>query len=98
MKKYFIIGSILFFVTCIQLNGQNRAIKIDYTKESGQFNTMFKECIGAGRANEGLRADWQKQLAIPIFTENIKINKTQSFKKEIAINENDVFLVDFEKQ
>ena len=24
---------------------------------------MFKECIGAGRANEGLRADWQQQLA-----------------------------------
>jgi xylan 1,4-beta-xylosidase len=25
---------------------------------------MFKECIGARRANEGLRADWQQQLAI----------------------------------
>jgi len=25
---------------------------------------MFKECIGAGRANEGLRADWQQQLAV----------------------------------
>jgi xylan 1,4-beta-xylosidase len=25
---------------------------------------MFKECIGAGRANEGLRADWQQQLAM----------------------------------
>lgn len=24
---------------------------------------MFKECIGAGRSNEGLRADWQQQLA-----------------------------------
>jgi xylan 1,4-beta-xylosidase len=24
---------------------------------------MFKECVGAGRANEGLRADWQQQLA-----------------------------------
>lgn len=23
---------------------------------------MFKECIGAGRANEGLRADWRQQL------------------------------------
>ncbi|MEI7503190.1 MAG: glycoside hydrolase, partial [Paludibacter sp.] len=64
MKKYLIIGSILFFVTSIHLNGQNREIKIDYTKEAGQFNTMFRECIGAGRANEGLRADWQKQLAV----------------------------------
>jgi len=25
---------------------------------------MFKECIGAGRANEGLRADWQQQLTL----------------------------------
>ena len=25
---------------------------------------MWKECIGAGRANEGLRADWQEQLAL----------------------------------
>ena len=24
---------------------------------------MFNECVGAGRANEGLRADWQQQLA-----------------------------------
>ncbi len=23
---------------------------------------MFKFCVGAGRANEGLRADWQRQL------------------------------------
>ena len=23
---------------------------------------MFKKCVGAGRANEGLRADWQRQL------------------------------------
>jgi len=28
------------------------------------MNTMFNECIGAGRANEGLRADWQQQLAM----------------------------------
>lgn len=32
--------------------------------KKGRFNTMFKECVGAGRANEGLRADWQQQLAI----------------------------------
>jgi xylan 1,4-beta-xylosidase len=25
---------------------------------------VWKECIGAGRANEGLRADWQEQLAL----------------------------------
>ena len=40
-----------------------RVINVDYNVENGTMNTMFKECIGAGRANEGLRADWQQQLA-----------------------------------
>jgi xylan 1,4-beta-xylosidase len=40
-----------------------RVIDIDFNVEKGPLNTMFKECIGAGRANEGLRADWQEQLA-----------------------------------
>src|SRR5512145_613497 len=40
-----------------------RIINIDISAEKGPLNTMFKECIGAGRANEGLRADWQQQLA-----------------------------------
>ena len=40
-----------------------RVINVDYTVEKGALNTMFKECVGAGRANEGLRADWQQQLA-----------------------------------
>lgn len=41
-----------------------RKISINLQEEEGVMNTMYKECIGAGRANEGLRADWQKQLAI----------------------------------
>lgn len=40
-----------------------RIINIDFNAEKGKLNTMFKECVGAGRANEGLRADWQQQLA-----------------------------------
>jgi xylan 1,4-beta-xylosidase len=40
-----------------------RVINIDYRTEKGPLNTMFNECVGAGRANEGLRADWQQQLA-----------------------------------
>lgn len=42
---------------------QERVISIDFNKTSGKLNTMFNECVGAGRANEGLRADWQQQLA-----------------------------------
>lgn len=41
-----------------------RVINVDFENEKGEFCTMFKECIGAGRANEGLRADWQQQLLI----------------------------------
>ncbi|MDD5186042.1 MAG: glycoside hydrolase [Paludibacter sp.] len=42
---------------------KERVISADFNKVNGPLNTMFKECIGAGRANEGLRADWQQQLA-----------------------------------
>jgi xylan 1,4-beta-xylosidase len=40
-----------------------RVINVDYNAEKDALNTMFKQCVGAGRANEGLRADWQQQLA-----------------------------------
>ena len=40
-----------------------RVINADFRNEKGTLNTMFRECVGAGRANEGLRADWQQQLA-----------------------------------
>jgi xylan 1,4-beta-xylosidase len=40
-----------------------RIISADLHQVKGPLNSMFKECIGAGRANEGLRADWQQQLA-----------------------------------
>jgi len=43
---------------------KERVINLDVNNTKGSFNTMFKACIGAGRANEGLRADWQQQLAI----------------------------------
>ncbi|HEY1164607.1 MAG TPA: glycoside hydrolase [Chitinophaga sp.] len=40
-----------------------RRIDIDFSRQKGALNRMFNECVGAGRANEGLRADWQQQLA-----------------------------------
>jgi xylan 1,4-beta-xylosidase len=39
-----------------------RSIAVDVNNVQGPLDTSFKECIGAGRANEGLRADWQDQL------------------------------------
>lgn len=40
-----------------------RVINLNFNAEKGALNTMFNLCVGAGRANEGLRADWQQQLA-----------------------------------
>jgi len=39
-----------------------RMIDADLAKPSGAMNRMYNFCVGAGRANEGLRADWQRQL------------------------------------
>ena len=74
MKKNVLKLIFLFCLSNIVLFGQNskakktissdRIIKVDYNKSVGKMNTMFKECVGAGRANEGLRADWQQQLAL----------------------------------
>jgi len=40
-----------------------RTVHVDFLKPAGRLNGMFNECVGAGRAAEGLRADWQQQLA-----------------------------------
>ena len=77
IKKYLrTILMILIFLTGFNMAGTSaqdqknnesiltgRIINLDFNHVKGPLNTMFKECIGAGRANEGLRADWQQQLA-----------------------------------
>jgi len=71
LKVLFLIAIALFVQTTANaqkgkrksLPSAERAINVDYSIENGAMNTMFKECVGAGRANEGLRADWQQQLA-----------------------------------
>jgi xylan 1,4-beta-xylosidase len=66
-KQNFLLLMWLLCVFNVEMTGQKKAtdrnIKVDYNNEIGPLNTMFKECVGAGRANEGLRADWQQQLA-----------------------------------
>ena len=39
-----------------------RTITADWQKVKGPRSDVFRECIGAGRAAEGLRANWQQQL------------------------------------
>ena len=66
MKRFFVPFIILCCLSSAVLFGQenNRIIKVNYNNAAGKMNPMFKECVGAGRANEGLRADWQQQLAM----------------------------------
>ncbi|MBI2513382.1 MAG: glycoside hydrolase [Opitutae bacterium] len=39
-----------------------RVIAADLAQARGPMSRMYNFCVGAGRANEGLRADWQRQL------------------------------------
>jgi xylan 1,4-beta-xylosidase len=57
-------GICLLAIEAYAQNNADRIIKLDFNQTKGPLNTMYRECIGAGRANEGLRADWQQQLAI----------------------------------
>ena len=42
----------------------NRVITVDVNQVKGELNRNYNFCVGAGRANEGLRADWQRQLRV----------------------------------
>lgn len=41
-----------------------RLIQADFSKEKCSLSETYSFCVGAGRANEGLRADWQEQLSL----------------------------------
>ncbi|HEY6914986.1 MAG TPA: glycoside hydrolase [Paludibacter sp.] len=71
LKSLVVVVVALFSFTSVYAVGKKskktevseRLINVDFTAEKGSLNTFFNECVGAGRANEGLRADWQQQLA-----------------------------------
>src|SRR5215469_17624992 len=57
------IGLALVVAASVSANDSDtRSIAVDIDNVRGPLDTSFKVCIGAGRANEGLRADWQDQL------------------------------------
>jgi len=64
MKHTHFVTLLISCVFSLSVLAKDRTISADLSKVSGPLNTQFKECIGAGRANEGLRADWQQQLAM----------------------------------
>lgn len=65
MKANFftLILSLSFFSVFSQPD-KTRKIDLDAAKVKGPLNRSYNFCVGAGRANEGLRADWQRQLRL----------------------------------
>ena len=62
MNKLFQISIFLcLFLAGLQAQSV-RTIAVDYKNVKGDRYETHKICVGAGRANEGLRADWQQQL------------------------------------
>ena len=59
-KKLALIPVLL---TAMTLSAQTRTISVDFAKTAGPHSATPLMTVGAGRANEGLRADWQLQLA-----------------------------------
>lgn len=72
MRKLIIL--VVLFITVFPVVAQQkskklnntpiRVINADFNKTKGETKTVWRKCIGAGRANEGLRADWQEQLRL----------------------------------
>ena len=64
--------NILVYVACFylllittataQTSHLERTIEVDLNDVKGVLPQSSNLCVGAGRANEGLRADWQRQL------------------------------------
>jgi xylan 1,4-beta-xylosidase len=46
-----------------QMASKPRLITVDFSRVKGRHNKFFREVVGAGRAAEGLRADWQRDLS-----------------------------------
>lgn len=49
--------------TAFAASAQTRTISADFARTAGPHSATPLMTVGAGRANEGLRADWQSQLA-----------------------------------
>ena len=55
--------SLLVASSLLSAPAQTRTVHADVSKVTGPHSTVPLRVVGAGRAEEGLRADWQEQLA-----------------------------------
>src|SRR5215469_9667614 len=65
----FILGGYVFSALPLQAEENNsaelgRIISADWNKVKGPRSEVYDECVGAGRAFEGLRGEWQQQLKL----------------------------------
>lgn len=60
LKKLLLLTCLVSFA--LSAEPAARVISADVAAVKGPMNRMYNFCVGAGRANEGLRADWQRQL------------------------------------
>ncbi|QDO95450.1 glycoside hydrolase [Formosa sediminum] len=59
MKKLFITGLVALMA---QLGFAQKQVRVDATANGEKFEHFWSKSVGAGRANEGLRAGWLAQL------------------------------------
>ncbi|MBI5424560.1 MAG: glycoside hydrolase [Opitutae bacterium] len=62
MRRLALLFSLGALATLAATESPLRTIAADATQARGPMSRMYNFCVGAGRANEGLRADWQRQL------------------------------------
>ncbi len=60
LKMLLILGAMI----CTQLVNAQETVRVDVTSEGKKFDHFWSNCVGAGRANEGLRAGWLEQLEL----------------------------------
>jgi len=71
---------IVAFITVLAVAGsaaQTRTVRADVSQVVGPHTQVPLRVIGAGRANEGLRADWQEQLeTVELDPDLDEVNRT----------------------
>lgn len=65
-KQTFLLLTIclIFVLQSVAQTEPKRIISADYNQIKGKTNRFYREVVGAGRAAEGLRTDWMRDLAI----------------------------------
>jgi xylan 1,4-beta-xylosidase len=61
---FLIIVLALSGISAFAQTSKTRTISASFTDIKGKHDKFYKEVVGAGRASEGLRADWQRDLKI----------------------------------